>query len=453
MRKFLFTTQPSNDLGLLAQSLPIAGELRKRGHQIIFCTSGKAPCKVISDANFGNCRPNWPVYLILTGDTRLTNILKLPGSMHLRRDLGILSWYMKHMDENSTAEIWNIDHFMFLLGMGNEQYTRATVKTLSKILVKLKPDAVVNFWNPFVSIAARINNIPLISVIQADLHPRSKGFIWWKETPHAIPTPIQAINNIMAENQLPAISSVGELSLGGLTLVLGIPETDPLPDAATIHYVGSLQLQGKNEKLPDWMNELKKDQPVIWVYPGNMRYIKGHDSPFDGMAILQACIEVLGNMNVQVVLSTGHHALPREVLPLPSNFRHMSYVPGIAMAERCDLMIHHGGYGSSQTGLYTGTPAVIIPTYSERESNARRIAASGAGEFVLPETDASGKRKTIDTSELRTKIERVLSDQSYRRKAGRISEKLKKFSGASKAANLIETFCATTNKPPTEASI
>jgi len=48
------------------------------------------------------------------------------------------------------------------------------------------------------------------------------------------------------------------------------------------------------------------------------------------------------------------------------------------MAERSDLLIHHGGYGSCQTGLVTGTPAVIIPTYAERESNARRIAALGA---------------------------------------------------------------------------
>jgi UDP:flavonoid glycosyltransferase YjiC (YdhE family) len=440
MRKFLFIMQPSNDLGLLAQSIPIASELRNRGHQIIFCTSGKAPCKAISDAHFENHRPNWPLYLILTGDTRVTNFLRLPGSMHLIRDLGILSWYVKHMEKYGTSEIWNIDHFMYLLGMGNETYTRATVQTFSKMLVKHEPDAVVNFWNPFVGIAVKINKIPLVSVIQADLHPQSRGFIWWKEPPDNLPTPIRAINTVAAENQLPAIHSVGELSLGDLTLVLGIPETDPLPDASNIHYIGSLQLQNKNETPPNWMEKIRRDQPVIWVYPGNMRYIKGQDSPFDGMVILQACIEVLRNMNVQVVLSTGHHALPEEVLPLPLNFRHVPFVPGLAMAERCDLMIHHGGYGSSQTGLYTGTPALIIPTYSERESNARRIAALGAGVIVLPGTDASGKKKTIDTGELRAKIERMLSDRSYKENAARISKKLKKFSGASEAANLIETF-------------
>ena len=324
--------------------------------------------------------------------------------------------------------------------MCNVKYTQATVETLSKIIVKHKPDAVVNFWNPFMSIATKINNTPLISVIQADLHPQSKGFIWWKEPPDKLPTPIPAINKVMAENHLSAIHSVGELSLGDLTLVLGIPETDPLPDAININYIGTLLLQNQNEKLPDWMENLRKDQPVIWLYPGNIQYIKGHDSPFDGMVILKACIKVLRNMNVQVILSTGHHALPEDVLPLPSNFRYTPFVPGLLMAERCDMMIHHGGYGSSQTGLYAGTPALVIPTYSERESNARRIAAIGAGEFILPLTDVSGKKKTLDTSELHTKIERVLSDKSYKENARRISKKLKKFCGTSQAASLIEKF-------------
>jgi UDP:flavonoid glycosyltransferase YjiC (YdhE family) len=71
---------------------------------------------------------------------------------------------------------------------------------------------------------------------------------------------------------------------------------------------------------------------------------------------------------LQVVLTTGHQPLPNEVGALPSNFRHAPYVPGLAMARRSDLMVHHGGHGSLVTGLSAGTPAVIVPTYSERET-------------------------------------------------------------------------------------
>lgn len=119
----------------------------------------------------------------------------------------------------------------------------------------------------------------------------------------------------------------------------------------------------------------------------------------------------------------------------------MPYVPGLIMARRSSLMIHHGGYGSCQTGLYTGTPAVIIPTYSERESNARRVHAVGAGEFLVPSTDASGRKKYISPNLLNALVKKVLSTASYSDNAKRISGVLQVFGGASCAVQLIEEFC------------
>ena len=103
-------------------------------------------------------------------------------------------------------------------------------------------------------------------------------------------------------------------------------------------------------------------------------------------------------------------------------------------------MIHHGGYGSCQTGLFTGTPTLVIPTYSERESNARRVAAVGAGDFVLPTGDVSGRKKHVDSAEVREKVNHILSDPSFRENARRIGEKLRSYGGAPFAASLIEHF-------------
>jgi UDP:flavonoid glycosyltransferase YjiC (YdhE family) len=64
MKKYLITTLPSNDLGLLARSLPIARELKNHGHEVAFCSPAKAPSKLISDAGFDNLRPHqFPYYL------------------------------------------------------------------------------------------------------------------------------------------------------------------------------------------------------------------------------------------------------------------------------------------------------------------------------------------------------------------------------------------------------
>jgi UDP:flavonoid glycosyltransferase YjiC (YdhE family) len=307
-----------------------------------------------------------------------------------------------------------------------------------ELICEYNPDAIIDFWNIGACIAARASRKRLITVIQVDVHPESRGFIWWKEPYSDIPTPVAAINKILTELQLKSILKTGELFIGDITLLLGIPETDPLPDTAIGTYVGPILWQRSSEKMPDWISDLNTMRPVIWLYPGNPQYFSGTRTYVDSAVVTLACIEALGNKDVQVVMSTGHHSLPKDAVPLPSNFRHASFVPGLTMAERSDLLIHHGGYGSCQTGLFTGTPTLIIPTYSERESNARRVAAVGAGDFVLPTVDVSGRKKQVSAAEVSEKVDRILTDSSFKENAKRISNKFYSYGGASYAASLIE---------------
>jgi UDP:flavonoid glycosyltransferase YjiC (YdhE family) len=93
------------------------------------------------------------------------------------------------------------------------------------------------------------------------------------------------------------------------------------------------------------------------------------------------------------------------------------------------------------TGLSAGTPAVIIPTSTERESNARRLAALGAGEIVLPRDGADGEKR-IDVDEFSAKVRRVLNEPGYRQSARRVAESMRQFGGAHEAADRIENFAA-----------
>jgi UDP:flavonoid glycosyltransferase YjiC (YdhE family) len=102
-------------------------------------------------------------------------------------------------------------------------------------------------------------------------------------------------------------------------------------------------------------------------------------------------------------------------------------------------MVHHGGHSSVMTGLMAGTPAVIIPTATERESNARRVVALGAGEVVMPVTDGDGE-KQIDVQEFRARVNRVLTGPGYRACAQRVAESMRPYGGAQEAADLIERF-------------
>jgi zeaxanthin glucosyltransferase len=153
--------------------------------------------------------------------------------------------------------------------------------------------------------------------------------------------------------------------------------------------------------------------------------------------VIRAAIAALADEPVDVVLTTGYQELPEEFGTLPQNFRHAAYVPGPLMAERCDLIVFHGAHSSVMTTLKAGTPAVIIPTIRERESNARRLASLGAGEVVMPVNGADGE-KLVDVAEFGMKVKRVLNEPSYRQSAKRVAESMRCFGGAWAAAERIE---------------
>jgi MGT family glycosyltransferase len=428
MSRFLFTTLPSNDFGLLTRSLPIAAELKRRGHEIFFCHPARGPQMLIREAGFKNYLPADPAYCFPHG-----SIFRLIGGRKTLRNMRMVISLVRRALKFRGKELWNVDDFNALF-CGSTNFVRFQIVTLTGIIDSCRADAVVDFWNPWSCLTAKLLKKPLITVIQSHQHPKSPGFIFWKKPPSDIPTAVPLINGILSEYGLPEIKSTGDLFVGDLTLVVGTPEADPIADTTGVTYIGPVLWQNPAAKIPEWITELRSDKPVVWIYPGALRY-----SHFNrqGEILLRAAIQALEPEDAQVVISTGHHDLPRSFLPLPRNFYFDPFVPGLTMAKQSDLMVHHGGYGSCQTGLYVGTPAVIIPTYSERESNARRVVEQGAGEMVLPRFESRSKM-TIDVSELNAKIRKVLSTPGYKESARRISAKLKEYGGAPKAAQLIE---------------
>ena len=415
MARILFTTLPSDDLGLLARSLPVARELSRRGHAIAFCNPAFAPRQRIAAAGFEN--------------------LPLPRRSPWQRLRAIPTRFA-----SPTAQMWNVDHMLAMTGMLSENHVRAEVDLHIELMQNA--DLVVDALNPAACAAARIARKPLATLIQVDMHPLSQGLIWWKgDPPPGLPGVTPVFNRILGQYGLPSLQKVEQLFQGNLTIAAGIPETDPLPAAAGVIYVGALLWDTAPPPDPEWFAGLRQDQPVVWVYPGNPRYLP-IPNPLDGECIIRDCIRALAGEPLQVVLSLGGHPLPRHFRSLPANFHHEAFVPAQAMAARADLLIHHGGYGSCQTGMLAGKPAVIIPTFSERESNARRVMQVGAAE-VLPPSSKNPYGVLwgdwgVDPVLLRETVWKVLQEPSYTAHAAAIHQKFSQYGGAAAAADAIE---------------
>jgi UDP:flavonoid glycosyltransferase YjiC (YdhE family) len=410
MAKFLFTMVPANDLGLPTRMVPIARVLADRGHEV--AVFNPAPAKLIEDAGLKN--------------------LPMPSRP-------LPAW---GPDLAQLGSAWDIEQ-MFGAMYGDEEYTRAATAWHVDVVRDYHPDVVVDSFGLMTCLAARILHVPLASVLQGNFHPASDGFLWWAgERPAGLPNAAPVVNKVAAEYGVAPVERRVDLLAGDLSLIVGTPETDPLPAVAGVTYVEPIVWQRGNATLPDWVVALRRDQPVIWVYSGNPRY-GGNTAktPIDSIVVIRAAVAALGDGPAQVVLTTGYQEVPEEVGTLPSNFHHAAYLPGLAMAERCDLMVHHGGHGSVMTGLSAGTPAVIIPTITERESNARRLRACGAGEIVMP-VDGPDGEKQIDVAEFSAKVQRVLNEPSYWSSARRVAESMRQFGGAQQAADRLEQFSA-----------
>jgi MGT family glycosyltransferase len=401
---------PANDLGLPTRMVPIARALADRGHEVAVFNPAPAPGILIAEAG-------------------LTN-LPMPA-----RPMPAPAF-----DLAMVSQAWDVEHF-FAGVYTSEDYVREALPVYLDLVRDYAPDMVIDSFDPLACLAARILKVPLATVLQGNFHPASRGFLWWEETrPADLPSATRFVNNVAAEYGLPSLERCIDVMAGDLSLIVGTPESDPVAADADVTYIGPMVFQRRDAALPVWVNELDHGQPLVWVYSGNPRYAPVA-TPIDSIVVIRAAIAALADAPVQVVLTTCYQELPAEFGALPRNFRHAAYVPGLLMAERCDLVVFHGGHSSVMTCLKAGTPAVVIPTISERESNARRLAALGAGEVVMPIAAADGE-KHIDVAEFGAKVSRVLREPSYRKSAQRVAGQMRQYGGAQAAAVRIEEFVA-----------
>ncbi|WP_274564260.1 glycosyltransferase [Streptomyces spiramyceticus] len=70
--------------------------------------------------------------------------------------------------------------------------------------------------------------------------------------------------------------------------------------------------------------------------------------------------------------------------PLPAAVRHAGRLPLAEVLPACDVVVHHGGQGTSLTALAAGRPQVVMPRLDDQFDNAQALAAADAALLVPP---------------------------------------------------------------------
>lgn len=197
------------------------------------------------------------------------------------------------------------------------------------------------------------------------------------------------------------------------------------------HYTGPLQEPSGNEPVSfeniSFPFEKLTGKPLIYASLGTLQNRKWE--------IFQSIAEACVGLDVQLVISLGNPNSLESGSNLPGEPIVVPYAPHQQLIEISSLIITHAGMNTVLGALSSGVPLVAIPITNEQPGIAARLARTGAGE-VIPVARLSVPR-------LRAAIERVLSEDSYKKNASRLQEAIALAGGVKRAADIVEQVIST----------
>ena len=151
----------------------------------------------------------------------------------------------------------------------------------------------------------------------------------------------------------------------------------------------------------------------------------------DMMPLYKTCITTLADTEYQVIISVGNLVSIKEFGKLPENISVYEHVDQIAVLQAADIFLSHCGMNSVNESLYFGVPLLMLPQTAEQGGVAERVHQLGAGI----------KLKKTDGASIIYAINKLLSVNSYKDNAQKISWSFRQCVGSKGAADKIEQVC------------
>lgn len=156
-----------------------------------------------------------------------------------------------------------------------------------------------------------------------------------------------------------------------------------LPHARDHHGLRHVPYNGV-ERVFDWMFT-GRDRPRVCLTLGTVLPHLGRLAD-----TVSGVVRRLAEQGYEVIVAMDDE-VAKELQPLPAAVLHAGRVPLSQTLSTCDVLIHHGGQGTSLTGLASGRPQVVLPQFDDQLENADAVHRSGAG-VCLPLAEASPER-------------------------------------------------------------
>ena len=199
-----------------------------------------------------------------------------------------------------------------------------------------------------------------------------------------------------------------------------------------IHTTGSWIIETEPNFLPpkDINDFINNGETPIYIGFGSMK------DPSTFSKTLAIIIETLGITNQRAIVGLGWTKNDYKEI-LPDNIFLVESVPHTWLFPKMKIVIHHGGAGTTATGLRAGKPTIIISHNADQPAWGQRVFELGVGSKPIKKTNLSADKLANAILYSLTPI--IINN------AERLGHQLRNENGVQKAIQIIESLIGEEN--------
>ena len=142
--------------------------------------------------------------------------------------------------------------------------------------------------------------------------------------------------------------------------------------------------------------------------------------------------DAVRDLDINVFVALGSID-PASLKDIPANVEVGQMVPQLDILSQASVFITHAGMGGTGEAIYYGVPMIAIPQMEEQAITARQIEKLGLGVAFLD-------KSAITSEALKTAIQKLLTEPSYKAAAEQFSADMKTLGGAKASAEALLHF-------------
>jgi UDP:flavonoid glycosyltransferase YjiC (YdhE family) len=146
----------------------------------------------------------------------------------------------------------------------------------------------------------------------------------------------------------------------------------------------------------------------------------------------ECAVEASVALGQRALLVVGRDQPAPANLPRDGSIKAVAYAPFSSVFRRAEVVVHHGGAGTTAQGLVAGRPTLITPMAHDQFDNAARVKRLGVSETL--------HFAKLATPPLTTLLGQLIREPRYAAAAAALAPRVAAEDGARRAAELIEAL-------------